>query len=785
MSFSIQTNVNSLVAQENLRVNSNFQSQTIQRLTSGYRINSSADDAAGLAIANKFRSDVNELAQGVRNANDGVSQLQIIDGGMSNIGKMLDRLKTLATQSASDSFTGSRIALNSEYQSLLGEIDRQAQGIGLGTNGQFAKSLAVYIGGGKTASGAADTTNGTVSVNLKSSTVDTQSLGLAGLSFKAAGTTGSDIGTSSTTSVSNILANTNNTTTATFNFNGPGFSGLSVSVNLTGVSGTSQLVTKINDAITAAGASGIAGADKFQAANISASVVTDSDGKHQLQFSSTSAAFDVVASNKTANALMGNYKTAAEGADVTPTVTGSGAVTAGADAASSVRMRFIVDGVASGWQAVGVNAVAATKITNVGTALTNAGVTTVTAAAAVGTGALQFTGQAGHTFEVEVDGDSANNFKLGTWNAEVAGAGAGKVCAAAGALGADGQTTILGFSVNGGSKVLLTVNNDTGANIVTAMTAAITGNATLAAAGVTVAFGGGAFTFNSAAGAALRVNVESITGAGTMDMGIAKSGTGVASAATTASLGNRLTTIAGGTSQTSLGASGDVFSFSALRNLGDSQSLSFSTSDAAGVLQSTSITLTTANALSIDKAITSINAQLQSDTNLKGVVAVKEMNAAGTAEGIRFLSKNTNFSVTVGAATNGTTANPVGMYDGTGATPKQGNIVSSSNAVNTAATDITTLTGAKAAVTALGDAVSKLGTAQAAVGKGQNQLSYAIGLAQSQINNFSSAQAQIRDADVASEAANLTKAQVLQQASIAAMAQANSAPQAVLSLLRG
>src|SRR6201991_4733520 len=104
MSLSIQTNVNSLVPQENLRVNSDFQSMTIQRLTSGYRINSSGDDAAGLAVANKFRSDVAELSQGVRNANDGISTLQIVDGGLNNISKTLDRLKTLATQSASGTF---------------------------------------------------------------------------------------------------------------------------------------------------------------------------------------------------------------------------------------------------------------------------------------------------------------------------------------------------------------------------------------------------------------------------------------------------------------------------------------------------------------------------------------------------------------------------------------------------------------------------------------------------------------------------------------------------------
>ncbi len=70
------------------------------------------------------------------------------------------------------------------------------------------------------------------------------------------------------------------------------------------------------------------------------------------------------------------------------------------------------------------------------------------------------------------------------------------------------------------------------------------------------------------------------------------------------------------------------------------------------------------------------------------------------------------------------------------------------------------------------------------MGAGENKLQYAIDLANSQITNFSSAESQIRDADVATEAANLTKAQVLEQASVAAMAQANAAPQAVLKLLQ-
>jgi flagellin len=169
MSISIQTNVSSLVAQENLRVNNEFANRTIERLTSGYRINASGDDAAGLAVANGYRSSVAELTQGVRNANDGVSTLQIIDGGLNNITKMLDRLKTLAAESASGTFKGSRAALDAEYQDALGEIDRQAGNIGLDTGGGSVASLSVYIGGG---SGA------TVTVDLSAAAVDSTGLGL-------------------------------------------------------------------------------------------------------------------------------------------------------------------------------------------------------------------------------------------------------------------------------------------------------------------------------------------------------------------------------------------------------------------------------------------------------------------------------------------------------------------------------------------------------------------------------------------------------------------------------
>src|SRR3954470_4884273 len=163
MSFSVNTNVASLQAQDYIRVNSKFQDKTINRVTSGLRIVSSGDDAAGLAVANNLRSDQAVLTQGIRNANDGLSQLQIVDGGINNISKLLDRARTLATQSASGTFTGDRAVLNSEFASVIGEIDRQAQAIGLDQGGTFARNLTVFIGGGK-ANVTSAIANGSVSV---------------------------------------------------------------------------------------------------------------------------------------------------------------------------------------------------------------------------------------------------------------------------------------------------------------------------------------------------------------------------------------------------------------------------------------------------------------------------------------------------------------------------------------------------------------------------------------------------------------------------------------------
>jgi len=319
VSFSINTNVTSLQAQSNLRASGDFQAKTINRVTSGLRIVSSGDDAAGLAIANGFRSDQSVLTQGIRNANDGLSTLQTIDGGMNNISMLLDRARTLATQSASGTFAGSRDVLNSEFQNVLTEIDRQSTAIGMNTGGQFAKTMSVFIGGGKDASGVAGNiiSNGSVSVDLSKSSVDNQSLGMKGFTAVNANTYNLASGA---TSVAAILADANNLASVggatTYSLSGPGFSAVSVTLNVNTslVTDTTSLVAAANNAIQSAVATSNSA---FKAANIVAQITTSATGAQQLQFSSSNTAFEVTGTTKTANALMGNFVgLTAEGAAV-------------------------------------------------------------------------------------------------------------------------------------------------------------------------------------------------------------------------------------------------------------------------------------------------------------------------------------------------------------------------------------------------------------------------------------------------------------------------------------
>ena len=172
-SFSVVTNLASVNAQSNLFSTNIGLRQALTRVSSGFRINYSGDDAAGLAVANSFRSEVAVLNQGVRNANDGLSNLQIKDGALDNISKLLDRLSTLATAAASgQTSAASRTTLNAEFTDVISEITREATVAGLTSAAGFSVFVSNNGASGVVAGnvGAADAT----ALSIAATTIATQ-----------------------------------------------------------------------------------------------------------------------------------------------------------------------------------------------------------------------------------------------------------------------------------------------------------------------------------------------------------------------------------------------------------------------------------------------------------------------------------------------------------------------------------------------------------------------------------------------------------------------------------
>jgi flagellin len=209
MAAVINTNVASLNAQRNLTASQNSLNTSIQRLSSGLRINSAKDDAAGLAISERMSSQIRGLNQAARNANDGISLAQTAEGALGEIGNNLQRIRELAVQSRNATNSASdRAALNTEAQALRDEIDRVANttsfnGVKLLDGSFSAQAFQVGANVGETI-----TVNSIVDANVASlgSSSVAQVTGAAATAFTAI--TAGDL-TINGVSVGGIAANTN------------------------------------------------------------------------------------------------------------------------------------------------------------------------------------------------------------------------------------------------------------------------------------------------------------------------------------------------------------------------------------------------------------------------------------------------------------------------------------------------------------------------------------------------------------------------------------------------
>jgi flagellin len=182
MPLGILNNIPSLAAENQLTLTSNALSNTLQQLSSGSRINSGADDPAGLSIANGLQANISALTQSVANANGGVGQLQLADGALAQVTNLLNTAVTLATESATGTVSnGQRTAIEAQYASILSEINR----IGTATtyNGQavFQSGTAPNLNEQDTPATAGGGTAGTLNANDVLTVGDTTTISAGGV----------------------------------------------------------------------------------------------------------------------------------------------------------------------------------------------------------------------------------------------------------------------------------------------------------------------------------------------------------------------------------------------------------------------------------------------------------------------------------------------------------------------------------------------------------------------------------------------------------------------------
>src|SRR3989338_8572657 len=183
MGMRIKTNVHSLVVQRHLQENSNNLAKSMEKLASGYRINSSQDDAAGMAVSEMMRGKIRGLNQAKRNAGDASSMLQVAEGAMNEMGNIMIRMRELTVQAASDTLgERERSYLNREYTQLGEEIDRIAGTTEFNGNKFFVPNdndtpdeYTIQVGADRS---SPEMNRDTISINLKGLRFTTQDLGI-------------------------------------------------------------------------------------------------------------------------------------------------------------------------------------------------------------------------------------------------------------------------------------------------------------------------------------------------------------------------------------------------------------------------------------------------------------------------------------------------------------------------------------------------------------------------------------------------------------------------------
>ncbi len=694
----INTNIGSLTAQRNLTTTQNANLQALTRLSSGLRINSARDDAAGLAISTRFTAQVRGLNVAMRNAGDGISLAQTAEGALGAMTESLQRLRELALQAANATNSDSdRAALNAEASQLIDEITRISEQTNFNgrklLDGSFASSVQIGTNVGEV-----------VGFKVNKVTADTLGGGVgAGVSAR---------GTASGLANGDLTIN-----------------GVSVGPSQA-ADDTASTFNKAASAIAKVGA---------------INRVSDQTG---------------VVAQVSANRQAGVAMTAAA---LSGTVTINGVAitvaTGGADAAAD--RQSVVQAVNARSEQTGVMAIDSGETAG-GVILEAADGRNITVAFATVTSAATGiaaagTYEGGYTLVSQNGGDVVIGGGDNTGNGNVANSGL--------VAGTYGGTTAAMTSLARSATALtamaagdLIINGVTiGASRAADDTASSTGNAASAKA---IAAAINRATQQS--GVTANVNATVVVG-GTSQTGTADTGG---------------TVVINGVSTAAVAASATDLDGNRIAMIDAINQIAGQTGVVASDNGST-ITLTAADGRNISVAVdggsssdAAFGASMGLDTTLDSVGV---STAADVTSGTISLTSGSAFTIAAGTAGNAGVAN-AGFEIGSFGGASTGQFLSE--------VDISTVEGAQKALSAADNALDAVNRERANLGAIQNRLDSTISTISINVENMSAARSRVLDADFARETAELSRTQVLQQAGISILAQANAQPQLVLSLLQ-
>lgn len=741
----INTNISALSAQRNLNKSQMANTTAMQRLSSGLRINSAKDDAAGLGIADRMTSQIKGLTQASRNANDGISLAQTAEGALGEITNSLQRLRELSVQSANATNTSSdRASLNEEAQQLLSEIDR--------VSGQTEFNGTKLLDGSFKAKSFQIGANSGQQISVTMNSASTKALGTGDASALTARASDKVFGTATGTGIASPAL-------------------VAGDVILNGVAVGASVAGDDNKSFAGNSGSAIAKAAAFNAVSSKTGVVATvnattvegvnmapaaTDGVIDINGVKTSAVFTTADTSATRKAVVSAINAISDrtGVVATDTATDAGGVKLEAADGRNISIGFDAAGGTNN------NLTAASTGLNAGlTATGAAGVNVTTGTDNTDPGLTTFFGSytlsSSGDIKVEQGTGSLSNAGLqaATYAPQQAYTSTKSLTDAT--TGAPANTSFAAgdFKING-VLIAATLSTDDKAS-------SVNGNLSAIAKAAAVN------SLSTQTGVTAKVNttVASSTAAQVGNGGL--TGTITINGVATASV-----TTTGDVAADRKAATDAINAIS-----GQTGVIAINTHDTAA---GKGVQLQAADGRNIDVGpyggtLVGNETALGMHADTNSVPYDPITKAGGPITGSITLSSGKAFTIERGTTANDVTTT-LGLEVGSYGTGKTGQSLSTIN--------LSTAEGATAALTAIDNALNSVNSSRGTLGAVHNRFSSTISSLQSTTENLTTARSRIQDTDFAAETAELSRTSILQQAGTAMLAQANQSSQGVLSLLR-